>query len=48
MIERFVIVKEEGKYYFVHEVVPETMPRSKQYAVCKVFSTRVAKWLKDS
>ena len=30
MRERFVVVKEEGKHYFVHEVVPETMPRSKQ------------------
>ena len=30
MRENFVVVKEEGKYYFVHEVVSETMPRSKQ------------------
>ena len=30
MRENFVVVKEEGKHNFVHEVVPETMPRSKQ------------------
>ena len=30
MRERFLVVKEEGKHHFGYEVVPETMPRSKQ------------------